>query len=370
MTRRVLISGAGVAGSTLAYWLAREGFAVTVVERATGQRSSGNPVDVRGPALAVVERMGIESRLRAAATAVDRIVFLDAEGRERASMRTNATQSSADGRDIEIARADLAAILLATAQDSAEIRWGDTITGLTQRADGVEATFEQGEPDRFDLVVGADGHHSTVRRLAFGPEREFIRYRGMFVAGLPVDRTLAGPHTVAMYNAPGLSFCVHPARGNPLAAFFFRHTPVPGLDHRDLAAHKRLITESYTGRLGVFEDFLDEVASAPDMYFDAVSQIRMPSWTTGRITLVGDAASSMSLFGDGSSLAITAAHTVAEELARTPADPSAALRRYEQRHRHLMKPAQRGFALAGHLLVPRSRTAIALRNTAVRTLTH
>ncbi|WP_067885509.1 FAD-dependent oxidoreductase [Nocardia vaccinii] len=370
MYQSVLISGAGVAGSTLAYWLAREGFTVTVVERATGQRSSGNPVDVKGPALAVVEQMEIEPRLRAAATAVRRIAFLDGSGRERASMNTNSIQGSPDGRAIEIARADLAAALLSTAQDSAEIHWGETITGLTQREDGVEVTFERGAPARFDLVVGADGLHSGVRRLAFGPEREFIRHMGMFVATLPVDRTLAGEHAVAMYNAPGRSFSVHPAHGIPLAAFIFRHAPVPGLDHRDLTAHKRLVTETYAGRLGMFEDFLDRVADAEDMYFDSVSQVRLPSWTNGRITLIGDAASSLSLFGDGSTLAIAAAHTLAEELARTPADPTAALHRYERRHRTILKPKQRGFALASQLLVPRSRPAIALRNTAIRVLAH
>ncbi|WP_067664119.1 FAD-dependent oxidoreductase [Nocardia miyunensis] len=370
MRRRVLISGAGVAGSTLAYWLARQGWTVTVVERAAGQRSSGNPVDVKGPALDVVERMGIAPRLRASATAVRRIAFLDASGRERASMNINSIQGSPDGREIEIARADLAAALLSTAQDIAEIRWGETITGLTQRDGGVEVRFEHGEPARFDLVVGADGLHSGVRQLAFGPEHEFIRHMGMFVATLPVDRTLAGDHAVAMYNTPGRSFSVHPAHGIPLAAFIFRHAPVPGFDHRDLAAHKRLVTETYTGRLGIFEDFLDRVADAEDMYFDSVSQVRLPSWTNGRVTLIGDAASSLSLFGDGSTLAIAAAHTLAEELADTPTDMSAALRRYERRHRTLVKPRQRGFALAGQLLVPRSRAAIALRNTAVRTFAH
>ncbi|MQY17842.1 FAD-dependent oxidoreductase [Nocardia macrotermitis] len=369
MSRNVLISGAGVAGSTLAYWLARQGFTVTVVERADGQRSSGNPVDVRGPALAVVERMGITDRLRDAATAVHRLVFLDAAGREQASMNINAPQGSSGKRDIEIARADLAAILLDAARDNAEIRWGDSITGLTQRADGVEVTFEHGAPGRFDLVVGADGLHSTVRRLAFGPEREFVHYKGMLVATLAVDRTLAGADAVAMYNAPGLSFSVHPARGIPLGGFFFRHAAVPGIDRRDLAAHKRLIIDTYTGRLGVFEEFLDQLAAAEDIYFDAVSQVRLPSWTTGRITLIGDAASSLSLFGDGSTLAISAAHTLAEELAATT-DLAAALHRYERRHRTLVKPKQRGFTFASQLLIPASHTAITLRNTAVRTFAH
>ncbi|WP_216892371.1 FAD-dependent monooxygenase [Nocardia alni] len=368
MGSSVLISGAGVGGSTLAYWLALHGFAVTVVERAAGQRSSGNPVDVKGPAVAVAEQMGIMSQLRAAATTVNRLTFLDVTGRERAAVSTSAFQDSAGEREVEIARADLAAILLAAARDHAEIRWGDTITGLTQTGGGVEATFERGAPAHFDLVVGADGLHSTVRRLAFGPESEFVQHMGMFVATLRVDRLIADDRTVAMVNLPGRALAVHPTTGIPMAAFMFRHPAVPGFDHRDLALHKRLVTQAYAGQLGGYEEFVDQVNAAEDLYFDSVSRVRLPHWANGRITLVGDAASSLSLFGDGSTLAIAGAHTLAEELARTPGDTSGALQRYEQRHRELVASKLRGFAVAGRFLVPRTRTAIAMRNTATRLL--
>jgi 2-polyprenyl-6-methoxyphenol hydroxylase-like FAD-dependent oxidoreductase len=364
---RVLISGAGIAGSTLAYWLARHGFQVTVVERAAGQRSSGHPVDIKGPAVAVVEQMGIMPQLQAAASQMDRLVFVDAAGREQASVSMKAFQGSAGDREVEIARADLANTLLSTVRGCAEIRWGDSITGLTQDGGGVDVTFDQAEPERFDLVVGADGLHSTVRHLAFEPEAGFVRHMGMYVMTLLIDRPISGEDEVVVFNTPGRAIALHPGCGKPGAAFIFRHPAIPAFDHRDIDLHKRLVTNAYAGRLGCFAELLDRVQTADDLYFDSVSRVRLPRWSTGRITVVGDAASCLSLFGDGSTLAVAGGYALAEELARTPSDPTAALRRYEQRHRQLVMSRQRGlFTAARMLLVPRSRAGIALRNTAVR----
>ncbi|MFE3024970.1 FAD-dependent monooxygenase [Nocardia tengchongensis] len=365
MGASVLISGAGVGGSTLAYWLERNGFDVTVVERAAGQRSSGNPVDVRGAALDVVERMGIRDDLKAAGTEVDRLTFVDAAGRRIGSMRTSGGRDGGN-RDIELARAELAAILLESAKARAEIHWGNSISGIEQDDSGVNVTFERAAPARFDYVVGADGLHSAVRRLVFGDEQGFVQHMGMYVATLPVDRTFGGDREVVMYNAPGTSVSVHPAGGKPLAAFIFRSPAVAGYDYRDTEQHKRLVIDAYRGRVGMFDELIDQVRTADDLYFDAVCRVSLPGWTKGRVTLLGDAGSSLSLFGDGSSLAIAGAHTLAEELGRTPGDPDGALRRYEQRQRELVKPALRGFRVSSELLVPGSRVTIALRNAAVR----
>src|SRR5262245_21618298 len=243
MGTSVLISGAGIAGSTLAYWLARHGFRVTVVERASGQQSSGNPVDIKGPAVAVVERMGIMPQLRAAATQVNRLVFVDAYGHERASVGMKAFQGSAGDREVEIARADLAAILLSAANGSVEMRWGDSITALARDKGGADVTFDRAEPEHFDLVVGADGVHSAVRRLAFGPEARFVRYMGMYVATLPVDQPIGDEQQVIIFNTPGHAIAVRRVSGKAGAAFMFRHREVPDFDYRDLDRHKRLVTE-------------------------------------------------------------------------------------------------------------------------------
>ncbi|MRH90970.1 monooxygenase [Nocardia sp. SYP-A9097] len=365
MSGRVLISGAGVGGSTLAYWLSERGFDVTVVERATGQRSSGNPVDVRGFAAEVVEQMGVMPELRKVAIDVDRLSFVNAAGRRRVSVATKGPDGSAE---VELARAELAKILLGAAHARAEIRWGESITGLVPDGAGVSVTFEQHAPERFDYVVGADGLHSNVRRLAFGPEREFVRHMGIYVATLPVARAYGEAHEVVMYNTPGRSISVHPAGGKPLAALMFRGPAVPGYDYRDMEQHKRLLLEAFDGPAGIFGDVIDQIRAAGDLYFDSVSKVRLPTWSKGRITLLGDAGSSVSLFGDGSSLAIAAARTLAEELARTPGEPDTALRRYEERQRVLSDPEQNGARAAGMFIVPGSRLGILLRDTAARVM--
>jgi 2-polyprenyl-6-methoxyphenol hydroxylase-like FAD-dependent oxidoreductase len=357
VTKNVLISGAGVAGSTLAYWLARNGFKPTVVERSEGQRSSGNPVDVRGPAMPVVEAMGIVPRLREAATTSRRIRLLGDDGRQVATVRMPA----AKGNEVEIPRNDLAGILYEAARDDAEFLFDDTITELRQDADGVDVTFDRAPPRRFDLVIGADGLHSTVRRLAFGPEQDFVRPTGIYVATTSFDEPVDHPEDVIIYNTPGKLVGLHPSRGKGGVAFIFR-AEVDGFDYRDLAQHKRIVAKAYAGVGWRVPELLDRFRAAEDVFFDAVSLVDLPSWSTGRIALVGDAASCVSLLGDGSSLAIAGAHTLANALLV----PDGALARYETAHRRLVRPKQRAVGLSAALLLPKTRLGLATRNLAAR----
>lgn len=361
--KSVLISGAGVAGPTLAYWLARHGFRPTVVERAQGLRSSGSPVDVRGPAVPVAEAMGIMPRLRAAATEVTALSFVNDSGRRVGGMRLGQTPG-----EVELPRFDLAAILYEAARDDAEYVFGDSIATLTPDEGGVDVTFEQAAPRRFDLVVGTDGLHSRTRRLAFGDEARFVRHMGVWIATMPVEGLDLAPHEVLMHNAPGRALALHPNRGNPGAAFIFRGAHVPGFDYRDTAEHKRMLAAAYSGGGWRTQELLQRVRTSDDLYLDSVSQVRLDRWSTGRVALLGDAASCVSLFGDGSTLAMAGAATLAESLAATPGDVDSALRRYEQTHRRLVEPKQRNVALAATVLVPASRWGITARNAGSRLL--
>lgn len=364
--KTVLISGAGIAGTTLAYWLARHGFRPTVVERAAGLRSSGNPVDVRGPAVTVADRMGVLPRLRQAGTQVTAMSFVNGAGRQVGRVNMRALRRASGSQEVEVTRTDLAAILFEASQGSAEILFGDTITALRQDDDGVDVTFEKAAPRRFDLVVGADGLHSTTRRLAFGPDAEFVRHKGLYVATMQLSGPADNLSDVVLHNAPGRLASIHPVHGRALAAFIFRHPGVPGFNHRDLAQHKRILADTYAGDEWRVPELLAQVHTADDLWFDSVSQVRLDSWTNGRVALLGDAASSVSLFGDGSTLAMMGAHTMAEELAATPADPRSAFARYEARHRTLVDPRQGNVALAAALMVPATRAGVAARNLATR----
>ncbi|MGH3095284.1 MAG: FAD-dependent monooxygenase [Streptosporangiales bacterium] len=362
--RTVLISGGGIAGSALAYWLARYGFQPTVVERARDLRSSGSPVDVRGEAVEVAERMGVMAQLREAATHATNLSFVNANGRRIGRLAMSAMQQSGGASEVELPRGDLAGVLYRAARDSAEFVFDDSIATLEQNEDGVDVTFDRTDPRRFDLVVGADGLHSMVRRLAIGAGPDTVRHMGMYVATLPLGGPAEDDQDILMYNTPGRAVSIHPSRGEALAAFMFRRPAVAGFDHHNTEQHKRLLVDAFAGSRWRVPELLDRVGVADDLYFDSVSQVRLSHWSYGRVTLLGDAASCVSLFGEGSSLAITGAATLAEALAANPDDHKTGFLRYETEHRHLVEPKQRNVATASRLLVPATRLGIATRNLA------
>ncbi|HJT90746.1 MAG TPA: FAD-dependent monooxygenase [Mycobacterium sp.] len=356
--KKALISGAGIAGATAAYWLVKAGFDVTVVELAHGFRSSGSPVDVRGPAVEVAERMGVMDRVHTVDTKVRDMVFVNARGRVVSRVDMRATWGKPG--DVELPRGDLAAILRDAVPDGVELQYGNSVTALEQDARGVTAQFAVGPDRRFDIVVGADGAHSGVRALAFGPESEFVTHLGVYVATLALHGD-AGTDFV-MYNTPGRSVAIHPAGGRAIAAFMFRAPEIANFDHRDLDQHKRLLNSVYAGAGWRVPELLEQVRATDDLYFDSVSRIHVPTWSHGRVGLVGDAASCVSLFGDGSSLAMVGAFTLADSLT---GDIPAGLRVYETRHRPLRATKENSVSLAANLFIPATRTGIAVRNVAV-----
>ena len=362
---KVLISGAGIAGCTLAYWLARHGHVATVVERGGALRSSGSPIDVRGPAMRIAEQMGIVPRLREASTRVGGLTVLDRDGRRAAHVDLDGLRRSIGVEHVELPRGDLSAILHEAGRDSAEYVFGDSIRSLTQESGGVDVAFERAAPRRFDLVIGADGLHSRVRRLAFGPEASFVRHAGLYVATLPLPRSLDAGPDITMLSVPGKSVTVHPSRASPLAAFIFWHPAIAAFDHADSGQHKRLLQESFADIGWKVPEILDAALACDELYFDAVSRVDLPDWARGRTVLVGDAASCVSLFGDGTTLAIAGAHALATALAEQSDDHEAAFRQYKAQHGKLVGPKMRNVGLVASMLVPRTRFGVSLRNRAM-----
>lgn len=358
--RNVLVVGAGVAGSTLAHWLARWGIETTVVEKAGGQRSSGAPVDVRGPALPVVEQMHVLTSLREAATFADSLIVVDGRGRRIGSIPTQANTDA-----VEIPRGALTGILIRAASTHADFRYGDSVLSLHDDGQGVDVSFEHGASRRFDLVVGADGLHSRVRRLIFGPESQFLTHLGLSLATTALKADVE-ERSVVMHNAPGRAVALHPAAGREMAAFIFRSPVSSGMSDQCVDHAKQLVFDTYSGMGWRVPELLDRVRDSADLYFDSVSRVRLDSWSQGRVVLLGDAASGVSLLGDGSSMAIAGAAALARELGAQPNDPAEALVQYERAHRKRVLRRQRGVAFASRFLVPATRAGIIARNIPFR----
>ena len=365
MTRSVLISGGGIAGASLAYWLGVSGYAVTVVERAPGLRTSGAaPVDFRGDQLALLERMGVLGDIQACQTGMGDQTVIDASGR-----RLSTFPSVLFSGDVEIERGDLARILYDRSASAAEYIFGDHITGMTQDADGVDVTFAHGAPRRFDLVVGADGLHSAVRRLAFGEESQFRHDLGLAIAGFDVPNTFGLDHGGLIYNEPGRLVMVTSGRDRTRASVGLMFAvSLPDYDWRDTDGQKRIVAEHFAGVGWRAPALLAALRDAPDLYFDTVGQIRLGHWSAGRLVLLGDAAWCTGPGGNGTGHAMLGAYTLAGELALACGDYAAAFRRYEQIMRPPVAKSQKNAAGAGRFLTPATERKIRNRNRTFRIL--
>lgn len=369
--REVLISGASIAGPALAFWLNRHGFAVTVVEKAGAPRGGGYPIDVRGTALDVVRRMGILPRLRDAHIDLRRLTFLDGNGSQVASLAPYAVTGGAAGRDLEVRRGDLAEALHSAVRDDVEFLFDDSIDTLDQSGHGVDVTFRGGGRRTFDMVFGADGLHSRTRELLFGAEEQFHRYLGHRFAGFTMRNTFGLSHELMMWNTPGRAAALYAVGDNDdVHAFLnFAHPdpPFAAARHRDPEAQRDLVAAVFADAGWEVPGMLAALRDADDLFFDGVSQIRMPRWSSGRVALVGDAAYAPSfLTGQGSSLALVGAYMLAGSLADR--DHAAGFAAYEQHTREFVTANQELIGEGDTTLFPTTAQSLARRNAMLRDL--
>ncbi|GAA2309709.1 FAD-dependent monooxygenase [Actinomadura luteofluorescens] len=357
---KVLISGASVAGPALAYWLHRHGFEATVLERAPALREGGYAVDFRGEAhLTVLRRMGVLADIERACTGVGSMSYVNSAGKQQAKLPADLFAG-----DVEILRGDLARILYDATRQHTDYVFGDSITSLTEDADGVTVTFERGAPRRFDLVVGADGLHSNTRRLTFGPEERFVKHLGVNCAIFTTANHLGLDHTGHAYRTAGKLVAMYSARHNAEAkAVFYFASPQLDLDRRDVAGQQAVLTETFTGNGWQSDRLLHDMRYAPDFYFDSVGQVHMDTWSRGRVALVGDAAyCPSSLSGMGSGLALVGAYVLAGELAAADGDHRVAFARYEEEMREYAVGCQKMGDGVAKLMVPGNRALATLLN--------
>ncbi|WP_297792688.1 FAD-binding protein [Mycobacterium sp.] len=322
----VLVSGASVAGTAAAFWLGRHGHSVTVVERHRGPRPGGQAIDVRGPALTVLDRMGLLGAAQKRKTQIRGSSVVDRDGNE-VSRDTESTPTGGpiDSPDIELLRDDLVELLYGASQSTADYIFDDTITALDDDGAVVRVTFERAAPSEFDLVIGADGLHSNVRRLAFGPEENFIERLGTHAAIFTVPNFLGLDYWQMWHYGDSTMAGVYSARNNAEARAMlgFVETDLR-IDYRDIEAQFAELERRMTGDGWVRPQLLDYMRTAPDFYFDEMSQITMDRWSRGRVALVGDAGYCCSpLSGQGTSVALLGAYILAGELKSASHDGTA-----------------------------------------------
>ncbi len=366
---KIAISGAGIAGVTLAYWLVRSGHEPILIEKAPRLRTGGYVIDFWGVGLAVAERMGLLSQVLEAGYTQREVRFVDDRSRTAGGFATRVLHELTGGRFTTIGRSALVEIIYGALDDRVETIFGDQIVAMQEHADGVAVTLEHGGNRDVDAVVGADGLHSAVRALRFGPEPSHETYLG---------------YAVAAFEVPGYRprdegiYVIHPRAGHQLARFalrddrtlfllIFRSGPEV-LSDRPSPAEIRDVLRSEFGHLGwEAPRILTAMADVDDIYFDRMSQIRMPTWHAGRVALAGDAAAAVSLLaGEGTGLAMLESYVLAGEIGRAGKDHRHAFAEYERRLRPFVTDKQKSAAKSASTFVPHTERGVWLRNQATK----
>jgi 2-polyprenyl-6-methoxyphenol hydroxylase-like FAD-dependent oxidoreductase len=366
---KIAINGCGVAGPALAWWLLHHGHEPVLVEQASEPRKGGYVIDFWGLGYDICEKMGLMSEIRDRGYQVGEVRFVNGRGGTAGGFDTRILSRMTDGRFTSLRRADLGAVLFNAVKDRAETIFGDSIDGVEDRGDRVHVAFEHAASRDFDLVIGADGLHSKVRSLAFGPEAGYERFLGYHVAAF--DVTSYRPRDELVYvsfTEPGKQVSRFSMRGDrTLFLFVFRDEVFGGRMPRDDAERRAALREVF-GRSGwECPRILDAMDGIDGIYFDRVSQIHMPSWSEGRTALVGDAAAAVSLLaGEGTGLAIAEAYVLAGELHHAGCDHAAAFQAYERRLMPFLADKQAAARKFASSFAPSTSAGIVVRNLATR----
>lgn len=327
---KVLISGASIAGPVLAYWLSRHGVDVTVVERSPALRKTGgHAIDLFRPAMEISERMGVLSEIEAHATGTTQMI-VHRPGKSRPTRLDYVKIMGAmSDRHVEIMRDDLSEIYFQAGRDDVEYLFGDTITSISPDGD---VTFEHNPARRFDVVVGADGLHSGVRRLTFG-DNVSERFLGGYLSVVSVPKGMACDGEMTGYFKPGHMAGIYTADhlDDARAVYIFRPGRPLDYDYRDAERQKAQLRAAFEHMSPEVDRWLDEVPRTPTFYFDAITQLEMTTWSRGRVTLVGDAGYCPGpAVGGSTSLAVYGAYVLAAEMVRAGDDYAAAFAAYER----------------------------------------
>ncbi|KAB8188506.1 NAD(P)-binding protein [Nonomuraea phyllanthi] len=354
---RTVICGAGISGLALAHLLAAQGGEVVVVERAPGPRPQGYMIDFFGPGLEASEAMGLLPALERVAYHYDEGHLVDGDGRRRSTIQT---KSFSRGRLLSLMRPDIEAVLAGNLPAEVELRYGTALTDVADRPGGVAVTLEDGTVLDADLLVGADGIHSTVRRLVFGPEERYLRYLGLHTAAFTFDAPdvhAATKSAFCLTDSIDRQLGLYGLRDGRVATFAVHRSADPTIPDDPRPAIQR----AYTGLGWVTPRALELCPPAEEIYYDQVAQIELPQWSSGRVVLLGDAAYAVSLIaGQGASLGIAGAFLLADRLAHTRSIERGAAE-FERLWRPVAEEKQRNARSMARWFLPASPTDLRIR---------
>jgi 2-polyprenyl-6-methoxyphenol hydroxylase-like FAD-dependent oxidoreductase len=361
---RVAINGAGVAGPTVAYWLRRAGHEVTLIELAPRLRSGGYVIDFWGIGYDITERMGLTPRIRSLGYQMREVRLVNRHGRRNGGFKVDVFARLTGDRFTSLPRSDIAATIYDALDDEVETVFGDSVASIEDVGDRVRVGFEHSAAREFDVVIGADGLHSRVRELVFGPAERFEVSLGYHVAAFELQ---GYPHrdelAYVSHAVPGRQVSRFSMREDKtLFLFVFRDEYLRGLS-LEPGQRKAAVSQVFADVGWECPQILQAMQGVNELYLDRVSQIRMPQWSKGRVALIGDAAACVSLMaGEGTGLAIAEGYVLAGELATAGGDHVAALARYEERLRPFLEGKQKSAAKFASSFAPKTGVGIAVRN--------
>ena len=364
---RVAINGAGIAGAALAYWLTKMGHEVLLVERAPALRTGGYILNLWGIGYDAAEKMGILPSLLELEYQVDELRMVDRHGRTRGGYPTRVLQQLAKGRIASLSRADIAATIYGLLNSQVETLFGDSVTTIEQDRTKMRVGFEYAPERALDLVIGADGLHSRIRQIVFGPDTDFEYPMGCHVATFEVaGYRPRDERSYVAHTAPGRYIARFPLRDDKTLFFMLvRDEYLPASVPVGESGRKAALTNAFCDMGWECPAIVSALQQVDDVYFDSISQIRMDAWTKGRVALIGDAAACPSLIaGEGAGFALAAAYVLAGEIHKHGADLDSALTAYQGR----IKPyAMRKQKYAENLVpsfVPRTAHGVSIRDFA------
>jgi 2-polyprenyl-6-methoxyphenol hydroxylase-like FAD-dependent oxidoreductase len=365
----VLVSGASFAGLTTAFWMNRLGYRVTVVEMGEGLKMGGSPVDIKEGTVEIMKRMGLLERVQARSLRAKAVDFLDVKGERIARMPGQASAPADDAQDsspeYEIERDTLLQMMFDEVKGDVEFLFDDRIVRVDDpNADELGVTFRSGEQRSFSLLFGCDGNHSSVRRLCFGEESAYSFFLENYFSITIVDKLLIEEDTAQMYNVPGKVVMLNAYNNKTDIIFGFCSEEEIPYDYRDQEEQRRIILQRFRGEGWRTQELLEELSHCRNFYFDKMCQIKMPSWTKGRVALVGDAGYCASpAAGMGGSLAIIGATALADAFQKHPGDYEAAFQEYNASLRPFVEEVQAQAVNFGlEMFVPRTEEALERRN--------